>query len=56
MTISVIRAVGQKLIYARSCIDHLFSAQIQPKLLPKHFFTSFMQLVHNAIRKLQVWI
>jgi hypothetical protein len=40
---------------ARSCTDHLFSAQIQPKPLPKHFFTSFMQLLYSAIRELQAW-
>ena len=45
----------QKLICTRSCTDHLFSAQIQPKTLPKHFFTSFMQLMHNGMRKLRVW-
>ena len=43
------------MICARSCTDHLFSAQIQPKSLPNHFFTSFMQLMHNAMRELQVW-
>ena len=36
-------------------INHLLSALIQPKTLPKHFFTSFLQLMHNAIRELQVW-
>ena len=45
----------QQLVCARSCTDHLVSAQIQPKPLPKHFFTSVMQLMHNAMRKLQVW-
>jgi hypothetical protein len=40
---------------ARTDHGHLFSAQIQPKPLPKHFFTSIMQLMHNAMRKLQVW-
>ena len=49
------RAIGQKLVCARSCTDHLFSAQIQPKPLPKHFVTAIMQLMHNAMRKLQVW-
>ena len=49
------RVVGQKLICTHSCTDHLFSAQIQPKPLPKHIFTSVMQLMHNAMRKLQVW-
>ena len=29
---------------ARSCTDHLFSAKIQPKPLPKHLITSFMLL------------
>ena len=42
---------GVKLICTCSCTEHLFSAQIQPK----HLFTSFMQLMHNTIRKLQVW-
>jgi hypothetical protein len=50
-----LRATGQKLVCACSCTDHLFSAQIQPKPLPRHFFTSIMQLIHNAMRKLQVW-
>ena len=50
------RVIRQKLICARSCSDHLFSAQIQqPKPLPKHFSTSIMQFVHNAMRELQVW-
>jgi hypothetical protein len=49
------RAKGQKLVCACSCTDHLFSAQIQPKPLPKHNFTSIMQLLHNAMRNLQVW-
>ena len=31
------RVIGQKLICARSCTDHLFSAQITPKPLPKRF-------------------
>ena len=48
------RVVGQKTVCARSCTDHLFSAQTQPKPLPKHFFILFM-LMHNAMRKLQVW-
>ena len=40
------RVIGQKLIVcAHSCTGHLFSAQILPKPLPKHFFTSFMQLI-----------
>ena len=43
------------LVRASSCTDHLFSAQFQPKPLPKHFFTSVMQLMHNAMCKLQVW-
>ena len=34
---------------------HLFSAQIQPKPLAKHFLTSVMQPMHDAIRELQVW-
>jgi hypothetical protein len=37
------------------CTDHLFSAQIQPKPLPKHIFTSIMQLLHYAIREMQTW-
>ena len=49
------RAVGQKLVCTCSCTDHLLSAQIQPKPLPKHLFTSIMQLMHNALRKMQVW-
>jgi hypothetical protein len=43
------------MVFARSCTDHLFDAQIQPKHLPKYFFASFMQLMHNAMRKLQIW-
>ena len=39
----------------RSCTDHLLRAQIQPKPLPKHCLTSFVQLMHNGIRELQVW-
>jgi len=46
---------SEKLVCARSCTDPLFSAQIQPKPLPKHFFTSIMQFMHNAMRKLQFW-
>ena len=34
---------------ARSCTDHLFSAQIQPKP-SQPFLTSIMQLMHNAMR------
>ena len=49
------QAIGQKLVCARSWTDHLFSAQIQPKTLPKPFFTWIMQLMHNAMRKLQFW-
>jgi len=49
------RATRQTLVCARACTDHLLSAKIQPKPLPKHFFTSIMQLMHNAMRKLQVW-
>jgi hypothetical protein len=37
-----------------SCTDHQFRAQIQPKPAPKQLFTSFMQLLSNAIRELQV--
>jgi hypothetical protein len=35
---------GKKLVCVHSCTDHLFSAQIQPKPLPKHFFTSICNL------------
>jgi len=49
------RATGQKPVCPRSCTDHLFSAQIQPKSLPKHFFPIIMQLMLNAMRKLQIW-
>ena len=38
------RIIGQKLICARSCTDHLFSAPIRPIPLPKHFFF----LIHAA--------
>jgi len=34
-----------------TCLVHKSSHN----LLPKHFFTSIMQLLHNAMRKLQVW-
>jgi len=34
-----------------TCLVHKSSQ----KYLPRHFFSSFMQLMHNAIRELQVW-